>query len=311
MFDYRPLQKLPDFVWHQPYNNAVIAQYAEYYGIDFSGEFPDLTHCMGSKKLAGQTVAVQAFLRTDNSRHVILLHGYMDHVGLFGHVIHQLLSNGYNVVTLDLPGHGLSFESERAGIESFQYYLDVVKALTEEAMQQLPGDWVLMGQSTGAAIAMDYVLNNPQHGFAKLVLLAPLVRPVQWWWVKIQLFALRPFTKSVPRKFKDNSGNREFLTFIRQGDPLQPTVIRTSWVKALYDWLPHFRHSPASDIDTLVIQGEKDIVVDWQYNLPEIDKKFSRMKAIYLPDANHHLVNETPAIRACVFKEILRFMLEQ
>ena len=39
---------------------------------------------------------------------VIVVHGYMDHIGLYGHLIRHLLGRQLTVVCLDLKGHGLS-----------------------------------------------------------------------------------------------------------------------------------------------------------------------------------------------------------
>ena len=309
LLDCQPLHRLPAFDWQRPHAHAALAEYARYYGLDFSNDMPDVQHCAGSHTLAGQSLAVQLFRRPGHKNTALVLHGYMDHVGLFAHLIRFLLANGYNVLTLDLPGHGLSFEGERAGIDDFQQYQAVVSALIAEAHQQLAGgQWLLVGQSTGGAIAMDYVLNHAQQPFDRLVLLAPLVIPVQWRWVQAQLFFVRWFRGGVKRVFKNNSGDAAFLDFVHNRDPLQPRAIRTSWVAALHRWQRHFHRSPPSAIDTLLIQGEQDIIVDWRYNLAQIEKKFTRLRIIRMAEANHHLVNETLALRNEIFAEMASFI---
>lgn len=75
------------------------------------------------------------------------------------------------MIGLDLPGHGLSPSGERAGIYGFEQYQQVISPMIQEAQSVLAGDWFLLGQSTGGAIAMDYVLNTPQQQFKKIVYL--------------------------------------------------------------------------------------------------------------------------------------------
>ena len=308
MFNPEQLQLLPAFTWQQRGTNPAVQQYTRFYGMDLSQEFPGLLHCFGSRKAKGGMLVMQAFLLEKNRANVFLLHGYMDHIGLYGHLIRVLLMAGYNVVAIDLPGHGLTQLGERAGIDDFQDYQTVIKPLIAEAVTELSGTWHLVGQSTGGAIAMDYILNNPDHPFDKLVLLAPLVIPVRWPLVKFKLFTLRRFLRKVPRRFTRNSSDKAFLHFIKKHDPLQSRWVKTSWVQALYNWQPHFHNSPQSDTETLVIQGEKDIVVDWRYNLSAISSKFTRLHKICLPDANHHLVNEPCNIRDQVFTHLISFL---
>lgn len=308
MFSPDQIQAIPAFSWAPVEETPGIKAYLHSYRLDKAIDFPDIRHCFGNVQAGGFTLLLQAFIRPQNRASVFVLHGYTDHVGLYGHLIHVLLAAGYNVVALDLPGHGLSVSGERAGINGFQQYQQAVIPVMDMAMQALPGEWFLLGQSTGGAIAMDYIMNNPQHRFSKLVLLAPLVIPVRWPLVKAKLFALRRFLASVPRRFTRNSGDQQFLHFLRRRDPLQTRLIRTSWVQSLYDWQPHFTASPVSLTPTLLVQGEQDVVVDWRYNRQRIREKFLNLQEFILPQANHHLVNETEELRTQIFERLIRFM---
>ena len=84
--------------------------------------------------------------------------------------------------------------------------------------------------------------------------------------------------------------------------------IATSWPTALRGWQAHFTASQPSDIETLIIQGEKDVVVKWEYNLPRIREKFRNHTVKMLPEANHHLVKESGEYRKQVFDTILEFL---
>lgn len=306
-FSPRDLYPLPDFSWQPAAETPALIAYRHFYRLDKAMAKSRAKHCFGKINANGLTLAVQAFLPENARANVFVLHGYTDHVGLFDQLIEALLANHFNVVALDLPGHGLTESGHRAGIDGFGQYQDAVKPIINMAQQQLGGDWFLIGQSTGGAIAMDYILNNPEHHFKKVVLLAPLVIPVRWGWVKVQLFALRAFLNKVPRTFSVHSSDRNFLQFLRK-DPLQTRTIHTSWVQSLYDWQAHFEQSPQSATPTLLIQGEKDVVVDWQYNMKKIEEKFTALSVYRLSDANHHLVNEDKSLREAVFKAAIKFI---
>lgn len=309
MFDPEQLRDQPPFTWQAVEDTEAIISYRHFYRLDKVTSLPGVQHCFGKMGAGGFSVLVQAFIHPANKANVFLLHGYTDHLGLYDQLILALMQAGFNVVGLDLPGHGLSVSGERAGIQGFQQYQQAIMPVISQAFKQLSGSWALIGQSTGGAIAMDYILNNPQHGFDRLVLLAPLVIPARWPWVKFQLFAARTLLQAVPRRFNHNSGDTQFLRFVKYKDPLQARFIRTSWVQSLYDWQAHFASSPSSTIACLLIQGGKDTVVDGAYNAQRIEEKFSHIEHYYLADANHHLANEVAAIRTLVFQRVKAFLM--
>lgn len=311
MFDPEQLRELPPFTWQAVEENDAIVRYRHFYRLDKITNIAGVRHSFGKVSAGGFSVLVQAFIHPDNQANVFLLHGYTDHLGLYDQLILSLVQAGFNVVGMDLPGHGLSPSGERAGIQGFEQYQQAVVPVINKALKQLSGRWALLGQSTGGAIAMDYILNNPQHGFDRLVLLAPLVIPVRWSWVKLQLFAARGFLESVPRRFNQNSSNRNFLRFVKHKDPLQPRFIRTSWVQSLYDWQEHFEASPSADLPCLLIQGGKDVVVDGDYNCQRVREKFSYVEELHIAEANHHLANEKAEFREQVFDRVNSFLLAE
>jgi alpha-beta hydrolase superfamily lysophospholipase len=271
--------------------------YFDYYGIDFETRQTGLAHDFGFMDVAGFRIATHVW-RQDNARGTALVcHGYFDHVGIYRHIIEALLALDLNVVAYDLPGHGLS-SGDRAAIDDFDVYQQVLaRCLTGMHAAGLAQPWHLVAQSTGGAIAMDYLLRTPEPAFSRVVLLAPLVRPAKWPLVRLAHGLVGPWVEHVKRAFSANSSDPDFLDFLEFRDPLQPRYISSRWVSAMKVWLKAFLRRPASSFSPLVIQGDRDETVDWPYNLKIIQRKFDRPAVHMLSGARHQLANEADPYR--------------
>ncbi|MCK1790234.1 alpha/beta hydrolase [Pseudomonas violetae] len=274
--------------------------YQHFYGLDFPGR--ELRRGLGRFEAGGYQLVSQFWWPERAKATLFLFHGFYDHAGLYRHVIAWALDQGFAVIACDLPGHGLS-SGERASIRDFSEYQDTLQGLFVEAKSiALPQPWHLCGQSTGGAIVIDHVLNagadSPAQG--QVILLAPLVRPRAWGWSQLSYYLLRPFIKAIARRFSENSNDPDFLPFL-QADPLQPLRLPTAWVGALARWIKRIEAAPHSSRRPLIVQGQADMTVDWQHNLGVLRAKFDRPQVLMLPEARHHLANETLALRAEYF----------
>ncbi|MCQ4348857.1 alpha/beta hydrolase [Pseudomonas stutzeri] len=298
-FDPQRLRRqLPPLTAAAAEHGPQLQAYRRYYGLQHR---PDIHSRLGWVEVQGRRVAVQSWWRDDARATVLLLHGYYDHMGLYRHVFDWALAMNFAVLSCDLPGHGLS-EGAPASIGDFAEYQAVLAALFEAAAQlNLPQPWHLFGQSTGGAILLDYLLTGaPRPDLGQTVLLAPLVRPRAWSWSKLSYHLLNPFVSQIGRRFTDNSGDPAFLDFVRR-DPLQAQVLPTAWVGALARWIPRIEAAPASRHSPLIVQGDADMTVDWQYNLGVLQDKFQGAEQLILPGARHHLVNEEQVQRDKLF----------
>ena len=274
--------------------------YRHFYGLDFPGR--ELRTGLGRFEAGGYQLVSQFWWPARAKATLFLFHGFYDHTGLYRHVIDWALDQGFAVIACDLPGHGLS-SGERASIRDFSEYQDTLQGLFAEAKSiDLPQPWHLCGQSTGGAIVIDHVLNagaqSPAQG--QVILLSPLVRPRAWGWSQLSYHLLRPFVKGIARRFSENSNDPDFLPFL-QADPLQPLRLPTAWVGALARWVKRIEAAPHSMRRPLIVQGQADMTVDWQHNLGVLRAKFDRPQVLMLPEARHHLANETLALRAEYF----------
>ncbi|MDI2592595.1 alpha/beta hydrolase [Pseudomonas sp. 681] len=274
--------------------------YQRFYGLDFPGR--TLSTGLGRYAVDSYEVVSQFWKPERAKATLFLFHGFYDHTGLYRHVIEWALDQGFAVIACDLPGHGLS-SGERASIKDFAEYQDTLQGLFKEAQSlDLPQPWHLCGQSTGGAIVIDHVLNqgasSPAQG--QVILLSPLVRPRAWGWSQLSYYLLKPFVKGIDRRFSENSNDPAFLPFL-QADPLQPLRLPTAWVGALARWIKRIEAAPPSPRRPLVVQGQADMTVDWQHNLEVLKAKFDRPQVLMLPEARHHLANETEAMRGEFF----------
>ncbi|MFS2161198.1 alpha/beta hydrolase [Pseudomonas sp. Pseusp122] len=277
--------------------------YQRFYGLSFANSGLLSRSWLGRFEAAGYDIVGQVWLPEQPRATMFLMHGFYDHMGLYRHVVEWALTQGFAVISCDLPGHGLSSGS-RASINDFAEYQLVLQGLFAEAEAlQLPKPWHLCGQSTGGAIVIDHLLNHgsdsPAQGQA--ILLAPLVRPRAWGWSKLSYYLLRPFVKDIARRFSDNSNAPAFLPFLL-ADPLQPQRLPTAWVGALANWISRIESAPRSTRSPMIIQGEADMTVDWSHNLAVLNEKFTQPQILMLHDARHHLANELPELRERYFE---------
>ncbi|MCU1718043.1 alpha/beta hydrolase [Pseudomonas sp. 5P_3.1_Bac2] len=264
-------------------------------------QFPassDQASSMGKLQVGAYQIAVQAWWPAQPRASLLLLHGYYDHSGLYRHVVEWALQQGFAVLACDLPGHGLS-SGPRASIGDFAEYQAVLEALLAQAARlNLPQPWHLFGQSTGAAIVLDYLLTGqPRPEVGEAILFAPLVRPRAWQWSKLSYSLMRHFVREIPRRFSVNSNDAAFIDFVHHHDPLQPRSLPTTWVGALKRWVPRIEKAPRSARSPLIVQGEADMTVDWGYNLQVLKDKFNAPRILQLAAARHHLANELPEYR--------------
>ena len=288
--------------------SELISRYLQHYAIDSDSLGVPCTHHIGVIPCREYSLVCQYFqLVKEEAGTAFLLHGYYDHVGLFGHLIRHCLSNGMSVVIFDLPGHGLS-SGEPASINSFQEYCEALSSCIETFRDgQVSAPWIAVGQSTGCAVLMDSLLHHKLHEYAKFqhyVLMSPLLYPVGWSLSRFVFYLTRWFLPGIKRSFARNSHNEDFLTFLRKSDALQSKSLPTAWVAAMADYQKRFLKAGPSSVPLQIIQGTADGTVDWQKNLPLIASKFPTSKSHLIEGARHHMVNESAPYREKIFAKL-------
>nr|WP_281423889.1 alpha/beta hydrolase [Oceanobacter mangrovi] len=258
----------------------------------------------------GYQLAVQQW-RVEGARgNLLMVHGYYDHVGLYGSLIDFALQQRLNVLAFDLPGHGLS-SGEQASIDDFDTYRKVFVQLFEHGQQQLPElPWIVVGQSTGGATLATWLLHDrPQANSCPVKdvwLLAPLLRPRGWSTGRWLHTVAHPFLKRLKRHFSLNGNNPEFSRFLATMDPLQARYLSVRWVTALKRWIGWIERQPPMAFPVLLVQGSADETVDWQHNLPCYQSLFRDLEVMMLEGGHHHLVNEEPVKRQRLYQHLAK-----
>jgi alpha-beta hydrolase superfamily lysophospholipase len=82
---------------------------------------------------------------------LLLVHGGMEHLGRYEHVAQFFVKAGYQVIGVDLRGHGLS-EGKRGYIERWHQYVEDIRA----AIANIEGDYYILCHSMGGLITLDH-----------------------------------------------------------------------------------------------------------------------------------------------------------
>ena len=290
---------IPELNWQQPSAtpnlNQALADYRQFYGLPRPDACHWASHQIGYEAISGYPIAVQQWQHTHPVGNLILVHGYYDHLGLYGSVIRFCEQQQLNLLAFDLPGHGLS-GGPQAEIGDFDEYVRIFDHLFHQGKQQNPGIWYALGQSTGGAILASWLLSKRptpgDDGPGSVALLAPLLKPVGWGLGRWLTPCIAPFRKRLKRHFRHDGNTPAFSQFLEQSDPLQPHYLSVRWVQALARWIPKLEaHSPLV-YPVFLVQGEQDKTVEWRYNVAAYQRRFPDLMTHIMPDAHHHLVND-------------------
>jgi len=290
----------------EPSYSAEVISYFACYSLDFADS---IKHFFGYVQADSFRIATHVFLTPENSRTVLMTHGYLDHVGILKNVIKECLNAGYSVVAFDLPGHGLS-SGDPASIGSFTEYARVYDSVRKSVSPVTTAPLTLVAHSTGCAAALEYLAEKGGIDIKEIILLAPLIKTAYFGFLKAGQAIISPFTKRTVRLYRNQSSDKEFLNFLRN-DTLRIESCPLRWASAYFSWFDKTQSlQPRSTPPVTVIQGSRDDVVDWRYNVPFLKEKFTDIKVYMIKGAKHQLMNEAgnyktefeKTIRDCLYK---------
>lgn len=272
-------------VWFCLFFNIVCAStnLEKFYHIDIASHY-ERRVIQSTSTLGSSHEIMTHHWSSGNNKLMVMAHGYIDNCGYVKPLQVWFLNNGYDVLCIELPGHGLS-SGERADIEDFKIYGDVYLAVFND----LPTGYEtynFYAHSTGAVGMMDILLDEKEHPFKKIIFAAPLVRSHLW---ELSNFGMRYFgflLKRLPTRrlsLKDES-YRELLD-------LDPTLIKSTpknWFKQLVKWNKRIEASKRKSNEEIVaIFAGEDTVIDQEYNEMFYRRSFDNIKVYNLPKSDH------------------------
>ena len=285
---------------------SAVSAYVKFYGLDL----PCAQHLFGYVDAGKKRIATHVFVPEDSARGtVVVAHGYYDHAATWQHAIRAILAAKLAVVIYDQPGHGLS-GGPRATVGDFSEYVEVMREIVARTREHLPGPYHIAAHSMGCAVSIDYLLHDPNAAaIENVVLAAPLVRSAHWHLSNGGNRLAKPFVKSIPRAFRDNSSDKAYLEFVKR-DPLHTRELPLKWADALRSWNVRAETFSASSRRVLVIQGDRDRTVDAKYNLPFLKRLFPHSRVLMIEGGGHQLLNETEAMRRKTLDSVCLFLTE-
>jgi len=232
----------------------------------------------------------------------VLSHGYLDNCAYFKPMVRWFLDQDYDVLCLELPGHGKS-SGQRADISSMLVYEDVLLFTLPKIFELNYEEFVFFGHSTGNVGITEYLLNKQPHQFEHIVLAAPLIRSYMW---DISVFTYRAFGglfKRIPRRtLHDDKPEYTALTAL---DPHLIKSAPTTWFDALIDWNRNLENDDRVSSETItVFFAEQDTVIDTEYDRAFYAQHFPNADIIIIPGADHMLHYEEPPIRNAFFTQL-------
>ena len=113
--------------------NPLLLSYTNHYNLP--GQEPELNFYLGTLEVSQQSIFAAAWEPPVSKGTAIVVHGYLDHLGLFSPLINHLLGQDLTVVCFDLPGLGLS-DGEGASNDDFADYTLVLDHIVKLCQQR-------------------------------------------------------------------------------------------------------------------------------------------------------------------------------
>jgi len=244
---------------------------------------------------------------------IVLIHGYSEHCGRYGEFVDFLNSKGFDVLGIDLPGHGLS-EGRRSNIDDFQDYVRSIEALLEYAQPNSSAPLLLFGHSMGGLVSIRFLQTSPlAKNIQKLSLSSPLLgldRFTNGQLPFVKLFTILMPNLTLPNSSELNEGDLSHdaeLMASRRADPLIRSQVTIHWVREFLK-AREAAFAQVADIRTPVglFQAGEDHVV----SRSEAERFFGLLqcpKEIHIYEGFfHEILNEIG--RRQVMEDVFRFV---
>jgi len=221
---------------------------------------------------------------------VVVVHGYAEHGGRYGHVADAFAARGWATVAPDHLGHGRS-DGERALIADFVHVVDDLHATVALAEVRHPGVPVVMvGHSMGGLLTARFVQRSPER-LAGAAFLGAVLGDWPWARAVLDQPSLPEEPSDPDGMSRDASTNRAYAEdpLVYHGSYKRPLLVsEVATLDAFRAEIDRIRIPVAcfhGSADPFVPPGP---TVQAVLDMPSTDK----LIRVY-PGAKHELVNET------------------
>lgn len=230
---------------------------------------------------------------------VALVHGYGEHSGRYDHVAVALVRAGYDVIALDLRGHGRS-TGRRGYVRRFSRYVDDLALLKRRAIDRWPDrPLFVLGHSNGGLVTLRYALRKPNRiaGFATTSPLCRLAMRVS----RLKKVAGKTAGRLAPKLSLPSGLDPSDLSHLTgvveqyRNDPLVFDVANAGWFTEVQRAAEDLqRRAGALDQPFLFLVAGEDRVVDpgatesLFHRLGSLDRELE-----VFPDLYHEILNES------------------
>ena len=242
---------------------------------------------------------------------VAICHGLGEHSGRYAALASDLAAARFSVVCLDLPGHGQT-NGPRGDMPSWIAVRDHAVPAMFTALRGIPGQpaelpHVLLGNSMGGLLALDYGLAHPGTLHGVVVSGAAIKNAMPPWWKLALANVARVTTPAAPFPHGLDEGgvsrDPEVLRS-RKADPLMGYVISPRLYFAMQEAQSRvMREARQLAVPTLLLHGAADRLTDPKGSLEfNAAAPHGKSRLITYKDAYHDLFTDT--IRDQVVKDV-------
>jgi len=258
-------------------------------------------HLGGDHKIAAHLWSNQ------NTKLIFMVHGYVDNCGQIKPLERWFIKEGFDVLCLELPGHGNS-SGKRADIASIEVYAHLYREILPQVFALKYDSISFYGHSTGNLGMIDYLLDQREHQFDKIIMATPLIRSYLWDLSRFGYKLSYWFLKKYPRRpfFIRDPEYKE----LKKLDPHPISTVPAHWFYQLMVWNEALlKDTRTSEGPVHVIFAAEDTVIDFEFNKKFIEERFPNSTISVINDSDHLLHFQKDGVKK-KFYEILKRTLK-
>lgn len=241
--------------------------------------------------------------KANNPHLIVTVHGLFENCSYLNEIHQRLLSNGFDVLCLELPGHGKSSGTPLEVGHFDDYALLIDNKFLENKLRDYQKS-TFIAHSTGTLVYLNFIRTSNKALFDQTILVAPLIKTKHWFLAKLLLTIVSPFTDSISR---GSSKNKQLIAYKKQDSNII-NAVSVDWFEKLIAWnkkLELDTYKAEKEI-TLILAGN-DEVVDNQATKEYYGQHFQKINIIEINNAEHR-VHIDPTYKELFYKKLFKLL---